>query len=104
MSKVISITEFNTLPVPKSNVFGIEVRKYYADGVITITRTLPGRKISEEPVWLQIMDDGNTKKAYTRVISTEICNEKVSKFWMLDDGDEMHEYMSDGCVEIRKRM
>lgn len=105
MSKVISIRELNTLPIPASNVFGIEVRKYYADGVMTIVRTLPGKKHSEQPKWFQLKDDGKFHDTHTRILSSEVCDEEVSKFWNLEDKSEIHEYLSPeirkGSVEIR---
>ena len=105
MPQVISISSPTQLPIPKSELYGKEVRKYYADGVISIIRTNPGQKTPSSPLWLQVCDDGSLKNTHTRIISTEIRDEDVTHFWILDDSRELHEYISpkkiQGNYEIR---
>jgi hypothetical protein len=109
MARIISITprEMNTVPIPQSNVFGTEVQKYYADGVIVIIRTLPGKKIANSPVWYQVRDDGTLLRTHSRILNTETQDEMVTRFWTLDENKEIHEYINPssvkGMVEIRRK-
>jgi hypothetical protein len=105
MPQVISISSPTQLPIPQSELYGKEVRKYYADGVISIIRTNPGKKTPNVPLWLQVSDDGSLKNTHMRIISTEVRDENVTRFWILDDSRELHEYLSpkkfQGSYEIR---
>lgn len=107
MAQVISIRSPEQIPKTKSEIYGIEVRKYYADGIISVIRTNPGEKIPGSPIWFQVGNDGSLKKTHMRIISSEVCNENVSRFWNLDDTREIHKYLSPnkvkGTFEIRKR-
>lgn len=105
MAQVISISSPDQIPVPKSELYGKEVCKYYADGIVSIIRTKPGEKVPNSPVWLQVCDDGTLKKTHMRIISSEVRDEDVTRFWILDDSRELHEYLSPikvkGNYEIR---
>lgn len=94
MPEVISISSPEQLPIPKSELYGKEVRKYYADGIVSIIRTKPGERHPNAPVWLQVCDDGSLKKTHMRIISSEVRDEDVTRFWSLDDSRELHEYLS----------
>jgi len=105
LPQVISISSPEQIPVPKSELYGKEVRKYYADGIVSIIRTKPGEKTPNSPIWLQVCDDGSLKKTHMRIISSEVRDEDVTRFWDLDGSRELHEYLSpvkvQGSYEIR---
>lgn len=105
MPQVISISSSTQLPILKSELYGKEVRKYYADGVVSVIRTKPGETGPDVPLWLQVNDDGSLKNTHMRIISTEVRDEDVTRFWILDDSRELHEYVSpkkfQGRYEIR---
>jgi hypothetical protein len=107
MAQVISIRSPEQIPETKSELYGIQVQKYYADGVISVIRTRPGEKIPDSPTWFQVGDDGTLKKTHIRIISTEVRDENVTRFWFLDDKRELHKYLSpkscEGTFEIRER-
>lgn len=98
MAKVISILD---APLPKSNVYGTEIRKFGADGIVTILRRNPGNTRFEHAIMTTI--DGT--RVYGRTLDTEIKDELVSRFWLLPNNQEMHEFISpsslNGTVEIR---
>lgn len=104
MATIISICP--TDEIPGSELYGTEVRKYYADGVISVIRKNPGSKLPNSPTWYKVMDDGSLKKTHVRIISTEVRDEEVTRFWILKDSREFHEYLSPiasrGTTEIRK--
>ena len=104
MSKVISITE---VPVVNNGVYGIETRSFCADGIITITRRNPGFKKCEPTKFLQIQDDKSLKETECKIIDSISKEPLVSKFWKLEDGKELHEYISpdklSGIYEIRDK-
>jgi hypothetical protein len=115
MSQVISITPPLTPPLtltpqpqpcPESELYGTEVRKYYADGIVSVIRTNPGLKTPDSPKWYQVTDDNTLKSTHTRTISTEIKDETVTRFWKMSKIQEKHEYLSPekirGTIEIRK--
>lgn len=102
MSRIISIMD---APIPESNVYGTEIRRYYADGIIAIIRKNPGKNKTDEPVWFQVAEDGNLNITYSRILNTEVCDEFVSKFWDVKEQGELHEFISPdsikGTLEIR---
>lgn len=104
MSKVISITD---VPNVTNAVYGIETRSFCADGIITLTRRKPGIKKCEPTKFLQIQTDKSYKETEYRIIDSLSKEPLVSKFWNLEDGKELHHYISprkmEGIYEIRDK-
>jgi hypothetical protein len=81
-----------SIPEPPSKVFGRQITRFGADGVVMIQRQLPGKKNYERASFWEIYrtDTGmQWKEVFGRVIDSDV-KEEVSKFWTLNGKEELH--------------
>lgn len=82
-----------SIPEPSSKVFGRQITRFGADGVVMIQRQLPGSKNFENArLWeVSRTETGfRWKEVFGRVIDSDV-KEEISKFWTLGEMEELHQ-------------